>query len=110
MIENNPAGFIIIQYNQEWFNKNPEYIGPFGHLCREHTKKGKNILLISQDYDKVLSELELMADKMAFTQDLIMSPNMIRCDISQGTLEKTQVTEGVTRVPIRLYGQQALEM
>ncbi len=108
MVESDPARFLIIEYYPEWFRDYPEYIQPFGFVCRERSQKRKEVLLISLTYDNTISELESMADKLAFVQDILESPNKKPCDVSQVTLENSHPSDEITKVPARAYGQQPL--
>jgi len=71
MLETDPARLTIIQYDPEWFRHNEEYIGPFGHICRERSQNRKAVLFISDFFDYPISELESMADKMVCVQEAL---------------------------------------
>ena len=108
VVENDPVRFMIIEYNPQWFDENPEYILPFGHLCRERSKRRQEVLLISPIWDKTIIELESIADKLVFIQDSLTSPNKNTCNISQVTLFDTSQVREICKIPSRKYGQQVL--
>ncbi|MGV8109198.1 hypothetical protein [Methanospirillum sp.] len=73
MLETNPSRFVIIAYSPDWFIHNDEYIGPFGFVCRERSRRRQEVLLIAKYVDSCISELETMADKVVYVQDILTS-------------------------------------
>lgn len=108
MVESDPARFMIIVYNPEWFKDYPEYVLPFGHLCRERSRRRQEVILISRVWDHTIEELESLADKVACVQDILTAPNNNKCACSQVTLSDSLPHEVISKVPVRKYGQQAL--
>jgi len=108
MLESDTASKIIIVYNPDWFKEHPEYIMPFGHLCRERSKRKREVILLSRINDKVLDEIEPVADKVVCVQDIIETPNNRTCNNSQITLKSLPEKESITKTPAIKYGQQVL--
>lgn len=109
MLESHPARFVIIEHFPGWFAHNEEYIGPFGFVCRERSKNRQEVLLISVLVDTALSELESMVDKLAYIQDILVSPHNLPCDVSQATLGDISTVPGPhPMVPVTVHGQQHL--
>lgn len=108
MLESDTASKIIIIYNPDWFKEHPEYIMPFGHLCRERSKRKREVILLSRINDKVLDEIEPVVDKMVCVQDIIETPNNRTCDNSQITLKSLPEKESILKTPAKKYGQQVL--
>jgi hypothetical protein len=108
MLEGDTASKIIIIYNPDWFQEHPEYIMPFGHLCRERSKRKREVILLSRINDKVLDEIEPVADKIVCVQDIIETPNNRTCDNSQITLKSLPEKELILKTPAIKYGQQVL--
>ena len=108
MLESDNASKIIIIYNPDWFKEHPEYIMPFGHLCRERSKRKREVILLSRINDKVLDEIEPVVDKMVCVQDIIETPNNRTCDNSQITLKSLPEKELIMKTPAIKYGQQVL--
>ena len=87
ILESDNTSKIIIVYNPNWFKEHPEYIMPFGYFCRERSKRKREVILLSRINDKVLDEIEPVADKMVYVQDIIETPNNRTCQSSQIALK-----------------------
>jgi hypothetical protein len=84
MLQTDPARFTILAYDPEWFRQNEEYIGPFGHVCRERSHNRKAVLFISDFWDYPIYELESVADKMVCVQESLNVWNTSHVPTSSG--------------------------
>lgn len=99
---------IVVSDNPKWFEYLPEYIIPFGHLCRERSKRKREVVLLSHINDKIMEDIEPVGDKIVCVLDIIETPNNRVCDNLQITLKSLPEIELIPHTPAKKYGQQVL--